>query len=116
MKVRLSFILTAVVTIACLTVISHEAFAQTSCMDQLVALKAATQNTTFLRDASKLRADLLKRLDEAISRLSQGKIVDTEEKVVQFRLKVVELDAERKIAHTSATSLEAGADAVISCL
>jgi hypothetical protein len=112
-------ILLGLVLSALLWVAAQPAHAQTvdECQADIAALKAETQNATFIgQNAAKDQAGLIGKLDSASAKVSQGKFADALANLQSFRAKVVALDQQGKIAHEDALTLIAGADEAIACV
>jgi hypothetical protein len=89
------------------------------CQAKINALVTQTESAQlFGGQADANRADLLGKLNEASTKLSEGKYEDAIQKLTDFRTSVVQLSsaAKPKIDAEDAAALIAGADDAIACI
>lgn len=87
------------------------------CQTEIAALRAQTQNVTFIgQNAAKDQAGLVGKLDSASAKLSKGKFQDALANLESFRTRVVAPEQQGKISPADASALIAGADETIACV
>lgn len=92
----------------------------TDCQAEITELKSLTVNATFLgKNAAKAEESLLLKLDNASTKLDEGKYQDAIDKLTDFKDTVSALDAGDKIDpdnDTNASDLIVGSDEAIACV
>ena len=93
------------------------AAAATTCQEQFDLLEADTQAVAITGGkVDKERAGLLKLVADAEALAALGKTSDAITKLVDYEVKVAQLEAAGRITVASAAQLRADADATIACL
>jgi len=89
----------------------------TECHAQIESLKAATAAATFTgQNAAKDEASMLSKLGNAELKLDQAKFADAIQKMTDYKSKVSQLAAAKKMASGEAQDLINGADDIIRCI
>src|ERR687890_460339 len=87
------------------------------CQAKIDVLKVQTKDATFIgQNAEKNRIGLLTKLDNASSKLAEGKNADAIQKLTDFKTTVNSLAGGGKIAPADAQRLVSGADDAIACI
>lgn len=111
-------VVAALVAIFGLAVVANAATVE-ECQAKIDALATQTETADFFgQNAETTRANLLAKLDDASTKLAEGKFTDAIQKLTDFRTTVEELstDTKPKIdAEDAATSI-AGANDAIACI
>jgi hypothetical protein len=93
------------------------AAAATTCQEQFALLKADTQSVAITAGkVDKERAGLLKLIEDAEGLAALGKTSDATKKLLDYEVKVDQLEAAGRISVESAAQLRADAEATIACL
>jgi hypothetical protein len=93
---------------------ASKADAQTACQADLDALESAITSATFTN--SKDQANLLNKVQNAETKLSEGKTEDAVGKITDIRTGVAKLAAGGKLGANDAQAIDAAAAAAIQCL
>ena len=115
----LLFPVLGVLLLAGVGVTSAGAATADDCQAKINALVTQTESAQFFGgQADANRADLLGKLNEASTKLAEGKYEDAIQKLTDFRTSVVQLGsaAKPKIDTEEAAALIAGADDAIACI
>jgi hypothetical protein len=87
------------------------------CQAKIDVLRGQTENATFLgQNAEKNRLGLVTKLDNASSKLAEGKNADAIQKLTNFRDTVAALNTQGKIDPEDANTLILGANDAIACI
>ena len=87
------------------------------CQQQIDALSAATDASTFIgKNAAKEETGLLRTLGAASETLAAGKLDDTVKKLSDFQSHTATIGQAGKLAATDAADLVQGADDAIACV
>jgi hypothetical protein len=118
---KLRYLVPAVAVVLAVTGLMTDANATTTedCQAKIDVLKAQTASAElFGQNAEMNRTGLLGKLDEATTKLAEGKLADAIQKLTDFRTTVEELNAaaKPKINPDDAAALIAGADDAIACI
>lgn len=93
------------------------AVAATACEDNFDLLRAGTQSVVITAGkADKERAGLLKLIGDAQALAEGGKTADASKKLLDYEVKVDQLEAAGRIDAESAARLRGEAEATIACL
>jgi hypothetical protein len=93
------------------------AAAATTCQEQFAKLKADTQSVTITSGkVDKERVGLLKLIDDAEALAALGKNSDAITKLLDYEVKVDQLEAAGRVSTESAAQLRTDAGAAIACL
>ena len=93
------------------------AAAATTCQEQFAQLEADTQSVAITaRRADRERAGLLKLIEDARALAALGKNSDAVTKLLDYEVKVDQLEAAGRISAESAAQLRTDAEATIACL
>jgi hypothetical protein len=89
----------------------------TTCQEQFDLLEADTQSVAITAGkADRERTGLLKLIEDAEALAALGKTTDAIKKLLDYDIKVDQLEAAGRISAESAAQLRADADATIACL
>lgn len=93
------------------------AAAATTCQEQFHVLAADTQSVAITAGkVDKERAGLLTLIEDAEALAARGKTSDASTKLLDFQVKVDQLEAAGRISAESAAQLRGDAEATIACL
>lgn len=117
----LRYLVPAVAALLAISVLGTAANAATAeeCQAKIDSLTAQTASAEFFgQNAAKDRAGLLDKLDEATTKLAEGKFADAIQKLTDFRTEVEALNVavKPKINPGHAAALIAGANDAIACI
>lgn len=116
---RMSTMFAAAAGLLALILVPGSALATTitECKTQIATLKVATVAATITgQNAAKDEAGLLSKLGDAEMKLDQAKFADAISKMTDYRSKVSQLAAARKMSAAEAADLISQADAIILCI
>lgn len=118
---KLLYLVPVVIALLAITGVVTAANATTTedCQAKIDALKVQTASAElFGQNAEMNRTGLLGKLDEATTKLAEGKLADAIQKLTDFRTTVEELNAaaKPKVNPDDAVALIAGADDAIACI
>ena len=106
-----------VIALAAAAFATGPAVADTACQLDFDRLRADTQSVVITGGkVDKERAGLLKLIDDAQALAERGKTSDAGKKLLDYKVKVDQLEAAGRIDAESADQLRAEAEATIACL
>jgi hypothetical protein len=105
------------IALAAVAFASGPATAATTCQEQFDLLEAHTQSVAITAGkVDKERTGLLKLIEDAEALVALGKTSDSINKLLDYEVKVDQLEAAGRISAESAAQLRADAEATIACL